>query len=111
MKALQGKEIPVYGTGQNIRDWLYVDYHVHALLKVLQEGKPGETYNVGEHNEKRNIEVVNTICDTQNELVPKEANYREQISFVNDRPGHDDRYAIDASNIQRELGWVPEENL
>ena len=113
LKALQGKEIPVYGTGENVRDWLYVDDHARALLKVVQKGFPGETYNIGGHNEKQNIEVVHTICDTLNELVPKEAeeNYRDQITFVTDRPGHDFRYAIDASKIERELGWVPEESF
>lgn len=113
LKALQGKDIPVYGTGENVRDWLYVDDHARALLKVVQEGSPGETYNIGGHNEKQNIEVVYTICDTLNELVPKDSgdNYRSQISFVTDRPGHDFRYAIDASKIERELGWTPEETF
>ncbi len=113
LKALQGKDIPVYGTGENVRDWLYVDDHARALLKVVQEGNPGETYNIGGHNEKKNIEVVHTICDTLNELVPKgnKDSYREQISFVTDRPGHDFRYAIDASKIERELGWTPEETF
>ncbi|MAO65701.1 MAG: dTDP-glucose 4,6-dehydratase [Balneola sp.] len=113
LKALQGKEIPVYGTGENVRDWLYVDDHARALLKVVHEGKPGETYNIGGHNEKQNIEVVHTICDTLNELVPKENedSYRDQISFVTDRPGHDFRYAIDASKIEHELGWIPIETF
>ena len=113
LKALQGKDIPVYGTGENVRDWLYVDDHARALLKVVQEGSSGETYNIGGHNEKQNIEVVYTICDTLNELVPKDSgdNYRSQISFVTDRPGHDFRYAIDASKIERELGWTPEETF
>lgn len=111
LKALQGKEIPVYGTGENVRDWLYVDDHVRALLKVVQEGVPGETYNIGGHNEKQNLEVVHTICDTLNTLVPKEANYKDQISFVTDRPGHDFRYAIDASKIEKELGWTPKETF
>lgn len=111
LKALQGKDIPVYGTGENVRDWLYVNDHARALLKVVQEGNPGETYNIGGHNEKQNIEVVHTICDTLNELVAKEANYRDQISFVTDRPGHDFRYAIDASKIERELGWTPKETF
>jgi len=111
LKALQGEKIPVYGTGENIRDWLFVDDHARALMKVLERGVPGETYNIGGHNEKQNIEVVYTICDTLNELVAKEKNYRDQISFVTDRPGHDFRYAIDASKIERELGWTPEETF
>ncbi|PKD44659.1 dTDP-glucose 4,6-dehydratase [Rhodohalobacter barkolensis] len=113
LKALQGEDIPVYGTGENVRDWLYVDDHARALLKVVEEGEPGETYNIGGHNEKQNIEVVHTICDTLNELVPKETggNFRELISFVTDRPGHDFRYAIDASKIEKELGWTPEETF
>ena len=111
LKALQGKEIPVYGSGENVRDWLYVDNHARALLTVLNKGLPGETYNIGGHNEKKNIDVVNTICDTLNDLVPKAANYRDQIKFVTDRPGHDFRYAIDASKIEKELGWTPEETF
>jgi len=111
LKALQGKEIPVYGSGENVRDWLYVDDHANALLKVVQDGQPGETYNIGGHNEKQNIEVVHTICDTLNELVSKEKKYRDQISFVTDRPGHDFRYAIDASKIEKELGWTPLETF
>lgn len=111
LKALQANDIPVYGTGENVRDWLYVDDHARALLKVVETGVPGETYNIGGHNEKQNIEVVHTICDTLNELVPKETNYRDQIRFVTDRPGHDFRYAIDASKIEKELGWIPEETF
>lgn len=111
LKAIQGKDIPVYGKGDNVRDWLFVDDHARALLKVVESGEPGETYNIGGHNEKENIEVVNTICDTLNELVPKDANYRDQITFVTDRPGHDFRYAIDASKIDKELGWAPEETF
>ena len=111
LKALQGEDIPVYGTGDNVRDWLYVDDHVRALLKVVETGVPGETYNIGGHNEKQNIEVVHTICDTLSELVPKDENYRDQISFVTDRPGHDFRYAIDASKIEKELGWTPKETF
>jgi len=111
LKALQGKEIQVYGTGENIRDWLYVDDHARALLKVVETGVPGETYNIGGHNEKQNIEVVHTICDTLNYVVPKNENYRDQISFVADRPGHDFRYAIDASKIETELGWTPKETF
>lgn len=111
LKALQGKEIPVYGSGENVRDWLYVDDHARALLKVLKKGLPGETYNVGGHNEKQNIEVVNIICDTLNQLAATGSDYKEQISFVKDRPGHDFRYAIDASKIERDLGWRPEETF
>jgi len=98
LKALQGNEIPVYGDGTNVRDWLYVVDHVRALLTVLENGKPGETYNIGGHNEKQNIEVVETICSILDELHAKEnGKYNEQINFVSDRPGHDWRYAIDAS--------------
>ena len=111
LKALQGKNIPVYGKGDNVRDWLYVDDHARALLKVIQKGVPGETYNIGGHNEKQNIEVVKTICKTLDELVPGDTKYSEQISFVTDRPGHDFRYAIDASKIEMELGWTPKETF
>ena len=111
LKALQGEDIPVYGTGENVRDWLYVNDHARALLKTVLEGIPGETYNIGGHNEKQNIEVVHTICDTLNDLIPKDENYRDQITFVTDRPGHDFRYAIDASKIEKELGWTPEETF
>jgi len=113
LKALQGKDIPVYGKGDNVRDWLYVDDHASALINVVLGGIPGETYNIGGHNEKQNIEVVHTICDTLNELAPREdgENYRNQISFVTDRPGHDFRYAIDASKIERDLGWTPGETF
>lgn len=111
LKALQGEDIPVYGTGENVRDWLFVDDHARALLKVAESGTPGETYNMGGHNEKQNIEVVHTICDTLNKLVPKESSYSDQVTFVTDRPGHDFRYAIDASKIERELGWIPEETF
>ena len=100
LKALQGEDIPVYGTGENVRDWLYVDDHARALYQVVEEGKIGETYNIGGHNEKQNIEVVQTICSILDELQPKDkSNYEDQITFVTDRPGHDYRYAIDASKI------------
>jgi dTDP-glucose 4,6-dehydratase len=113
LKALQGRDIPVYGTGENVRDWLYVDDHAKALTTVLKKGVIGETYNIGGHNEKRNIDVVKTICDSLNEICPKENNgdYNEQITFVADRPGHDFRYAIDASKIEQKLGWKPEETF
>ncbi len=111
LKALQGENIPVYGKGDNVRDWLFVDDHARALWRVIEQGELGETYNIGGHNEKKNLDVVHTICDTLDDLVPKETKYREQISFVTDRPGHDFRYAIDASKIERELGWKPEETF
>ncbi len=111
LNALEGKPLPVYGNGDQIRDWLYVEDHARALYKVVTEGKPGETYNIGGHNEKQNIEVVHTICDILQELRPQERSYRDLITNVNDRPGHDRRYAIDASKIQQQLGWVPEETF
>ena len=109
LHALAGKPLPVYGNGAQIRDWLYVEDHARALIRVVTEGVPGETYNIGGHNEKKNIEVVETICSLLDELSPRSDGkpYREQITFVADRPGHDLRYAIDASKIGRELGWKP----
>ena len=111
LNALEGKPLPVYGKGDQIRDWLYVEDHARALYKVVTEGKPGETYIIGGHNEKQNIEVVQTICDILRELRPRERSYRDLITFVQDRPGHDMRYAIDASKIQKELGWRPQETF
>lgn len=111
LNALEGKELPIYGKGNQIRDWLYVEDHARALIKVATEGKVGETYNIGGHNEKQNVEVVKTICSILDEVRPKEANYEEQIIYVADRPGHDMRYAIDASKIERELGWKPVETF
>ncbi|WP_288353981.1 dTDP-glucose 4,6-dehydratase [uncultured Marinobacter sp.] len=111
LNALESKPLPVYGKGDQIRDWLYVEDHARALYKVVTEGKPGETYNIGGHNEKQNIEVVQTICDILQELRPWENSYRELITHVQDRPGHDMRYAIDARKIQRELGWSPNETF
>jgi len=111
LNALAGKPLPVYGDGSQIRDWLYVEDHACALILVVQKGAIGETYNIGGHNEKQNLEVVQTICDTLQDLVPKETRYRDQITFVKDRPGHDLRYAINASKIERELGWAPKETF
>jgi dTDP-glucose 4,6-dehydratase len=112
LNALDGEKLPIYGKGDNIRDWLYVDDHAKALALVLDKGVPGETYNVGGNNERTNLEVVETICDILDELNPKDAGkYQDQIVFVKDRPGHDKRYAIDASKIKNELGWHPEENF
>ena len=113
LNALDGKPLPVYGNGQQIRDWLFVEDHARALYKVVTEGVVGETYNIGGHNEKQNIEVVKTICKILDELHPQ-ANmqpYADLITFVQDRPGHDLRYAIDATKIAKELGWVPEETF
>ena len=115
LNAIHGKPLPIYGNGLQIRDWLYVEDHTKALIKVVTEGKVGETYNIGGHNEKTNLEVVQTICDLLEELAPEKPSgidkYRDLITFVKDRPGHDARYAIDASKIERELGWVPEETF
>jgi dTDP-glucose 4,6-dehydratase len=115
LNALDGKPLPVYGQGTQVRDWLYVEDHARALYKVATEGKVGETYNIGGHNEKQNIEVVHTLCDLLEELVPEKpkgiSQYRDLITHVQDRPGHDLRYAIDAGKIQRELGWTPEETF
>ena len=115
LNALHGKSLPIYGDGSQIRDWLYVEDHAKALLKVVSGGEIGETYNIGGHNEKTNLEVVETICHLLEELAPEKPigvnNYRDLIIFVKDRPGHDARYAIDASKIDVELGWVPEETF
>ena len=106
--ALAGKSLPVYGDGQNVRDWLYVGDHCRAIREVLARGAPGQTYNIGGWNEKKNIEVVQAICDLLDEARPRPGgSYRAQIEFVKDRPGHDQRYAIDAGKIERELGWTP----
>ena len=112
LKALGGEPIPVYGKGENVRDWLYVGDHCEALLTVVSCGKPGETYNIGGNNEKTNLELVELLCSHLDELRPRPdgRSYREQISFVQDRPGHDLRYAIDASKIRRELGWTPRQD-
>ena len=111
LNALEGKELPIYGRGDQIRDWLYVEDHARALYKVLTEGIVGQTYNIGGHNEKRNIEVVQTICSILDSLVPKETAYAEQIIYVTDRPGHDRRYAIDSKKMSVELKWTPEETF
>lgn len=112
LNALEEKPLPVYGRGDQVRDWLYVEDHARALYRVLSEGRVGETYNIGGHNEKRNLEVVESLCGLLDELAPRrEGAYRDLITFVADRPGHDLRYAIDAGKIQRELGWVPEETF
>ena len=113
LNALEGKPLPVYGKGEQVRDWLFVEDHARALVKVCTEGVPGETYNIGGHNEKQNIEVVKTICAILDEIRPRAdgKSYAEQITFVADRPGHDLRYAIDASKIQKELGWKPQETF
>ncbi len=111
LNALDGKPLPVYGNGNQIRDWLYVEDHVRALILVATEGQVGESYNIGGHNEKQNIEVVETICRILNNVRPKEVSYHDQITFVADRAGHDMRYAIDASKIQKELGWKPQETF
>ena len=115
LNGLAGKPLPVYGNGQQIRDWLYVEDHARALYLVATEGAIGETWNIGGHNERKNIDVVTTICDLLEEMVPHKpegvAYYRDLITWVADRPGHDLRYAIDASKIERELGWRPQETF
>ena len=114
--ALNGESLPVYGEGLQIRDWLYVDDHVEALLEVAERGKIGETYNIGGNNERTNIEVVRKICNTLNNIVdsskrPDIQNYENLIEFVKDRPGHDIRYAIDSTKIKNDLGWQPKETF
>ncbi|EOC1289931.1 dTDP-glucose 4,6-dehydratase [Cronobacter muytjensii] len=111
LNALEGKPLPVYGKGDQIRDWLYVEDHARALYTVVTQGQVGQTYNIGGHNEKKNLDVVLTICDLLDEIKPKATPYREQITYVADRPGHDRRYAIDADKISRELGWQPQETF
>ena len=113
VNALAGKPLPIYGDGQQIRDWLYVTDHCSAIRRVLEAGQPGETYNVGGWNEKPNLDIVHAVCDLLEELRPRADGkpYREQITYVTDRPGHDRRYAIDATKIERELGWRPAETF
>jgi dTDP-glucose 4,6-dehydratase len=110
-KAISGEPIPIYGDGQNIRDWLYVWDHCVGIKLTLDKGVLGETYNIGGRNERKNLYIAHTICDLLDKLKPTNASYREQISFVNDRPGHDFRYAIDANKIENDLGWKAEENF
>ncbi|MBB1518911.1 dTDP-glucose 4,6-dehydratase [Aquipseudomonas guryensis] len=115
LNALDGKPLPVYGDGLQVRDWLFVEDHARALIKVVSEGQVGETYNIGGHNEQKNIDVVRAICALLEELAPGKpaglGRYEDLITFVKDRPGHDQRYAIDAGKIERELGWVPQETF
>lgn len=115
LNALEGKPLPVYGNGQQIRDWLYVEDHARALYLVATKAKVGETYNIGGHNEQKNIDVVNIICELLEELVPTKPDgvkcYKDLITYVTDRPGHDQRYAIDASKIYQDLGWKPQETF
>ncbi len=109
--ALEGKPLPVYGDGRQVRDWLYVGDHCEAIRMVLEKGRPGEVYNVGGNAEKRNLEVVHALCDTLQELRPRKAGYRALVTNVADRPGHDRRYAIDARKIHAEIGWTPRETF
>ncbi|EIB7121678.1 MULTISPECIES: dTDP-glucose 4,6-dehydratase [Gammaproteobacteria] len=115
LNALKGKALPIYGKGDQIRDWLYVEDHARALYKVVTEAKVGETYNIGGHNEQKNIDVVKSICELLEELAPNKPegvnHYVDLITYVKDRPGHDLRYAIDATKIKEDLGWVPEESF
>ena len=111
LNALAGENIPVYGTGESVRDWLYVEDHARGLLKVLEQGVPGETYNIGGHNEVRTLDLVTLICGLLDELRPQSKPYADLITFVADRPGHDLRYAIDAGKMARELNWTPQETF
>ncbi|KHD06005.1 dTDP-glucose 4,6-dehydratase [Candidatus Thiomargarita nelsonii] len=111
INALAGEPLPVYGKGENVRDWLYVEDHARALCLVLEQGQIGETYNIGGHNEKTNLEVVETLCQILDEMRPTSAPHNQLITFVTDRPGHDLRYAIDANKIQKTLGWQPVETF
>ena len=111
LNALEGKPLPIYGKGNQVRDWLYVEDHARALVLCATKGEVGETYNIGGHNEKQNVEVVHALCDILDQIRPADKSYREQITYVADRPGHDMRYAIDASKIERELDWMPKETF
>ncbi|TGV03857.1 dTDP-glucose 4,6-dehydratase [Flavivirga rizhaonensis] len=110
-KALKGESIPIYGKGDNVRDWLYVEDHCKGIDLAFSEGISGETYNIGGRNERDNLYIANTICDILDKELPKSISYKDQITFVKDRPGHDFRYAIDATKIEKELGWKAEENF
>lgn len=110
-KAISGEPIPIYGDGKNVRDWLYVKDHCSGILLALEKGRLGETYNIGGRNERENIYIAQTICELLDELIGKEKSFKEQITYVKDRPGHDFRYAIDATKIETELGWKAEENF
>ncbi|MEM7491956.1 MAG: dTDP-glucose 4,6-dehydratase [Pseudomonadota bacterium] len=112
LNALDGRELPIYGDGSNVRDWLYVEDHARALYTIMREGRLGEKYNVGGRNERTNLQVVHGICDLLDDIRPKDrGSYRDQITFVTDRPGHDARYAIDATKLENELGWKAQENF
>ncbi|MGB3345315.1 MAG: dTDP-glucose 4,6-dehydratase [Aequorivita sp.] len=110
-KAISGEKIPIYGDGKNVRDWLYVMDHCSGIYLALENGQLGETYNIGGRNERENLYIANIICELLDEILPKSTSYKNQISFVKDRPGHDFRYAIDASKIENELGWRAKENF
>tara|TARA_R110002012_G_scaffold42572_6_gene115945 strand:+ start:117971 stop:118981 length:1011 start_codon:yes stop_codon:yes gene_type:complete len=110
-KAISGEPIPIYGDGKNVRDWLYVMDHCSGIYLAFEKGKLGETYNIGGRNERENLYIANVICEFLDEMLPKESSYKDQITFVKDRPGHDFRYAIDASKIENELGWKAKENF
>ena len=111
LNAIEGKSLPIYGKGDNIRDWLYVEDHVQALISVAKKGVIGQTYNIGGRNQFTNLEIVNLLCKNLDILRPKKTSYSEQIKFIDDRPGHDLRYAIDPSKIENELGWKANENF
>jgi dTDP-glucose 4,6-dehydratase len=111
LNALDRKPLPVYGDGSNVRDWLYVEDHARALGVILAKGEPGETYNIGGRNERKNIDVVRQICSWMDQLYPIDRSYHDHISFVTDRPGHDHRYAIDATKIETHLGWRAKETF
>jgi dTDP-glucose 4,6-dehydratase len=111
LRGLEGKPMPVYGAGENVRDWLFVEDHARALIAVLSKGRVGEVYNIGGSAERRNIDVVRAICDLLDKMAPQSRAHRDLITFVADRPGHDQRYAIDSTKLQSELGWRPRENF
>ena len=111
LKALEGLPIPIYGTGDNIRDWLFVEDHIDAIISVINKGSIGQSYCIGGNNEKTNLDIANTICLELDKKLPKKEPYRNLIKFVIDRPGHDKRYAIDCSKIKRELNWCPNEDF